>query len=257
MKTVILAGGLGTRLSEETVIKPKPIVEIGGRPILWHIMSIYSAHGFNEFVIALGYKGGMIKEYFLNYYYHHSDITVDLRTGKIEAGGNGRKDRSVQLVDTGANSMTGGRLWRLRDRLGDGTFMLTYGDGVGNVDIARLVEFHRSHGRLATITVVRPSARFGEVRFNGNLDEITDFKEKPQTGEGWINGGFFVFEPGVFDYLGGDDAVLEGDPLENLARDRQLMAFRHEGFWQCMDTLRDKQLLERSWESGKAGWKVW
>ncbi len=257
MKVVILAGGLGTRLSEETSARPKPIVEIGGRPMLWHIMNIYGAHGFNEFVVALGYKGCVIKEYFLNYYHHQSDLTVDLGTGRVEAEGNGRKDWRVNLVDTGADSMTGGRLRKLRERLKGSTFMLTYGDGVADIDIKRLLEFHGSHGRTATVTVVRPSARFGEVRLNGDCHEIMDFKEKPQTGAGWVNGGFFVFEPAIFDYIDGDDTVLEAGPLETLAAKRELMAFRHEGFWQCMDTMRDKQLLERLWESGNARWKVW
>ncbi|MBI1911116.1 MAG: glucose-1-phosphate cytidylyltransferase [Deltaproteobacteria bacterium] len=257
MKVVILAGGLGTRLSEETVVKPKPIVEIGGKPMLWHIMNIYAAHGFNEFIIALGYKGELIKEYFINYTYRQSDISIDLKTGKIQTGDHGSNDWLVHLVDTGVNSMTGGRLHRLRDRLKGSRFMLTYGDGVGDIDIRAIVEFHKSHGRIATLTVVRPSARFGEVKLNGHDGEIIDFKEKPQTGEGWINGGFFVFEPEIFDYLHGDETVLEADPLESLARDRQLMAYKHGGFWQCMDTLRDKQLLERLWESGNAKWKIW
>ncbi len=255
MNVVILAGGFGTRLSEETVVKPKPMVEIGGKPILWHIMNIYSAYGFNEFIIALGYKGEMIKEYFLNYYYNQSDLIIDLKSGKVSAENNNFKDWVVHLVDTGLNSMTGGRLHRLKDRLKGETFMLTYGDGVSNVDLKKLVEFHEFHGKIATVTAVRPSARFGGMKFDGN--NVIEFTEKPQTGEGWINGGFFVFEPAVFDYLHGDDTVLEADPLENLAKDGQLMAYKHEGFWQCMDTLRDKKLLEELWESGNAPWKVW
>lgn len=253
MKVVILAGGLGTRISEETTVKPKPMVEIGGKPILWHIMNIYSAHGFNEFILALGYKGEMIKEYFINYYYHQSNLTIDLRTGKINASNNNARDWIVQLVDTGQSSLTGGRLHRLQGMLSE-TFMLTYGDGVSNVDIKRIIEFHRSHGKLATVTAVRPAARFGGMSFDG--EQVIEFKEKPQTGEGWINGGFFVFEPGVFDYLHGDDTILEKDPLENLARDGQLMAYKHEGFWQSMDTVRDRDVLEKFWQSGEAPWNI-
>ena len=257
MKVVILAGGLGTRLSEETVVKPKPMVEIGGNPVLWHIMNIYGFYGYKEFIIALGYKGEVIKDYFLNYYYHHqSGLTVQLKSGKVTAiNNNNFNDWIVHLVDTGLNSMTGGRLYRLRDRLEEKTFMLTYGDGVSNVDINKVVAFHMKHGKIATVTAVRPAARFGGMIFDG--EKVLEFKEKPQTGEGWINGGFFVFEPEVFDYLHGEEAVLEGDPLENLAKDGQLMAYKHEGFWQCMDTLRDKKLLENLWESGEALWKMW
>lgn len=254
MKTVILAGGLGTRLSEETVLKPKPMVEIGGKPIIWHIMNIYGAYGFREFMVALGYKGEVIKEYFLNYYRLQSDLTVNLKTGEASACNGAVRDWLVHLVDTGTNSMTGGRLYRLRDRLKKETFMLTYGDGVCNVDIARLVEFHKSHGKIATVTAVRPSARFGGMQFEG--DKVSNFKEKPQTGEGWVNGGFFVFGPEVFSYLDGDDNVLEGKPLENLTRDGQLMAYKHEGFWQCMDTVRDKSHLEELWQENPP-WKVW
>jgi glucose-1-phosphate cytidylyltransferase len=255
MKVAILAGGLGTRLSEETVVKPKPMVEIGGKPMLWHIMNIYGVHGFNEFVVALGYKGEIIKEYFLNYYNLQSDLTVSLETGEVAASKNCYRDWTVHLVDTGLATMTGGRLLRLRDKFKGGTFMLTYGDGVSNVDIRKLLDFHKSHGKMATVTTVRPSARFGGIKFSG--DSVTEFTEKPQSGEGWINGGFFVFEPGVFDYISGDDTVLEREPLENLSKDGQLMAYKHDGFWQCMDTVRDRQLLERLWESGKAPWKEW
>lgn len=254
MKTVILAGGLGTRLSEETVLKPKPMVEIGGKPIIWHIMNIYGAYGFREFMVALGYKGEIIKEYFLNYYLLQSDLTVNLKTGEATARNGAVRDWVVHLLDTGTNSMTGGRLYRLRDRLNKETFMLTYGDGVCNVDIAKLVDFHKSHGKIATVTAVRPTARFGGMQFDG--DKVSDFKEKPQTGEGWINGGFFVFEPEVLSYLDNDDNVLEGKPLENLARDGQLMAYKHEGFWQCMDTIRDKSHLEELWQENPP-WKVW
>jgi len=255
MKVVILAGGLGTRLSEETIVKPKPMVEAGGKPILWHIMNIYAFYGCKEFIIALGYKGEVIKEYFLNYYYHQSDLTIDLKTGGISTTNSSLKDWIVHLVDTGLNSMTGGRLYRLRSILKREAFMLTYGDGVGNVNIDNLIAFHKAHGKIATITAVKPSARFGGMSFDG--DRVVEFKEKPQTEEGWINGGFFVFEPEIFEYISGDDAILEKDPLENLAKDSQLMAYKHEGFWQCMDTLRDKQLLDKLWESGKAPWKMW
>lgn len=254
MKVVILAGGLGTRLSEETTIKPKPMVEIGGKPILWHIMNIYGHYGYKEFIVALGYKGEVIKEYFLDYYHHQSDLSIDLKAGKVITSNNIVRDWLVHLVNTGVKSMTGGRLYRLRDRLKNETFMLTYGDGVSNIDIGKLVAFHKSHGRIATVTAVRPTARFGGIRFKGDM--VSDFKEKPQSGEGWINGGYFVFEPEVFDYLHGDETVLEADPMERLARDGQLMAFRHEGFWQCMDTIRDKNHLEELWKTN-APWKIW
>ena len=246
---------MGTRISEETVIKPKPMVEIGGRPILWHIMNIYSTHGFNEFFMALGYKGEMIKEYFINYYNLQSDLTISLKKGEINASKNYYRDWIVHLMDTGLNTMTGGRLHKLKDKLRNETFMLTYGDGLSNVNIKNLVEFHKSHGKTATVTAVKPSARFGGMKFDGN--KVIEFTEKPQTGEGLINGGFFVFEPEVFDYLHGDETVLEGAPLENLAKDGQLMAYKHEDFWQCMDTLRDKKLLEALWERGDAPWNVW
>lgn len=254
MKVVILAGGLGTRLSEETIVKPKPMVEIGSKPIIWHIMNMYSTFGFNEFIIALGYKGETIKEYFLNYYHHQSDLTIDLKTGNVSAKQNNFENWMVHLIDTGLDSMTGGRLLRLKSHLQNETFMLTYGDGVCNINIEELVEFHKSHGKIATVTAVRPSARFGGMCFDG--DKVIEFKEKPQTGEGWINGGFFVFEPPIFDYLSADNTVLEGSPLENLAKNGQLVAFKHEGFWQCMDTLRDKLSLENLWSSGKAPWKL-
>mgnify|MGYP001559538787 CR=1 FL=1 len=255
MKVVILCGGLGTRLSEETSLKPKPMVTVGGHPILWHIMNIYGAHGFNEFALALGYKGETVKEYFLNYYSLDSDLSIDLKTGAVNHISQSKRDWKVTLVDTGMDSMTGGRLHRLEPTLRPhGTFMLTYGDGVADVDVNRLVAFHKAHGRLATVMAVRPPARFGGFVLDG--DRIAEFKEKP-TGEGWINGGFFVFEPGVFDYLSGDQTVLEGSPLETLARDGQFMAFKHEGFWQCMDTLRDRQYLDHLWASGAAPWKKW
>lgn len=255
MKTVILAGGQGTRLSEETIIRPKPMVEIGGQPVLMHIMNIYAFYGLKEFVIALGYKGEMIKEYFLNHYYKIRDITINLKTGKVEIKNDKETDWIVHLIDTGKDTLTGGRLVRLKNILDKETFMLTYGDGVASIDLKKLLEFHKSHGKIATVTAVHPVARFGGISVNG--DKVEDFKEKPQTVEGWINGGFFIFEPEIFDYLEGDETVLEGKPMENLVKDGQLMAFKHEGFWQCVDTMRDKQLLENLWESKKASWKVW
>jgi glucose-1-phosphate cytidylyltransferase len=255
MKVVILAGGHGTRLAEETQLRPKPMVEVGGKPMLWHIMNIYASHGFKDFLVACGYRGEMIKEYFHNILIHSSDYVIDLKEGRVEVLNRTGVDWRIGVIDTGLESQTGGRIRRLRSRIGDETFMVTYGDGVGNIDIRRLVEFHRSHGRLATVTAVRPPARFGGLKLNGS--NVARFSEKPQTDEGWINGGFFVFEPGVFDYLAGDDTILERDPLERLAEEEQLIAFRHEGFWQPMDTLREKQLLESLWASGKAPWKTW
>lgn len=257
MKTVILCGGQGTRLAEETSVRPKPMVPIGGHPILWHLMNLYGHHGFNEFVLALGYKGTYIKEYFLNYHALNSDLFVDLGSGNVKYERCCRQDWKVQLIDTGEKTLTGGRLLRLAPLLKDGgTFLLTYGDGVANVDIRQVVEFHRAHRKIATVTAVRPAARFGTMNFEGN--RVTAFKEKVQSEEGWINGGFFVFEPQIFDYLrDGDQTVLEGNPLESLARDGELMAFRHEGYWQCMDTIRDQQLLEAQWQTGQAPWRVW
>ena len=256
MKTVILAGGLGTRLSEETSVRPKPMVEVGGYPLLWHLMNIYAHYEIKRFVLALGYKGDVIKDYFLRYHATNSDITVNLCNGAVEYHKTHRRDWEVRMIDTGDGTLTGGRLHRLEPHLRDsGTFMLTYGDGVADVNIAELYEFHKQHGRIATLTAVRPPARFGTMQFDGN--RVVDFKEKPQTQEGWINGGFFVFEPAVFDYLHGDDSVLEGNPLEHLAEDGELMAYQHYGFWQCMDTLRDRNRLQSLWESGEAPWRVW
>ncbi len=256
MKTVILCGGMGTRLSEETLVKPKPMVEIGPRPILWHILKIYAHHGFNNFVLALGFKGEVIKDYFINYHPLTSDVTVDLATGKITYANTTAEDCVVQMIDTGRESLTGGRLHRLEHMLRkEGTFMLTYGDGVADVNLKALVAFHQQHGRLATVTAVRPPARFGGITCKD--DRVVEFKEKPQTEEGWINGGFMVFEPGVFDYLRGDATVLEEDPLENLARDGQLMAYKHYGFWHCMDTLRDRNALDDLWRRGRAPWQIW
>jgi glucose-1-phosphate cytidylyltransferase len=254
MRVVILAGGLGTRLQEETTVKPKPMVEIGGRPILWHIMKIYAAFGYKEFVIALGYKGEVIKNYFLNYYQQRNSITVQLDNGSVEVHDEGHEDWNVHLIDTGFQTQTGGRIKRLAPWVRNGTFMLTYGDGVANIDIGKLVAFHRRHGKLATVTAVRPPARFGGLNFKGNL--VTEFVEKPQIGEGWINGGFFVLEPGVLEYIEGNPTAFEREPLERLAQEEQLVAYRHDEFWQSMDTLRDVRLLESLWESGHRPWGV-
>jgi glucose-1-phosphate cytidylyltransferase len=254
MKVAILAGGVGSRISEETEVKPKPMVEIGGRPILWHIMKIYAHYGHDDFVVALGYKGEVIKRYMLDYASLHSDLRVELGQGRVSRNGNGHEDWTVDLVDTGHDTATGGRIKRLEPHLSDGTFFLTWGDGVADIDIPRLLEFHRSHGRLATLTAVRPPARFGHLELDG--DAISDFSEKPQLGEGWINGAFFVLEPEIFDYIEGDETAFEREPLETLAREGQLMAYRHESFWQCMDTLRDRKLLEELWADG-APWRVW
>ena len=255
MKVVILAGGFGTRLAEETDLKPKPMVEIGERPILWHVMKHYRSYGHREFLIALGYRGEIVKRYFVEEHVLAGDMTIDAAGRRIEQTTIGREDWIVHLLDTGERTNTGGRVRRLADRLQDGTFLATYGDGVSNVDLDRLLEFHRSHGLLATVTAVRPPARFGSLIFDGDL--VREFSEKPQIGEGWINGGFFVLEPEVLRYIDADDSSLELDALERLARERQLAAFRHEGFWQCMDTLRDKRLLERLWSSGDPPWRVW
>jgi len=256
MKAIILAGGFGTRLSEETTLRPKPMVEIGGKPILWHIMNIYSMSGINEFVIALGYKQEFIKEYFLNFYAINNDITVDLATGETTIHDGNQPSWKIHLVDTGLHTQTGGRLRRLRSWLGeDETFMFTYGDGVADIDLKALLEFHKSHGKLATVTTVRSPARFGRIAFNGS--QVTKFHEKPQSSEGWINGGYFVLHPTVIDYVEGDDTIWERDPVEKLARDGQLTGYHHLGFWSCMDTLKEKNILEELWNSGKAPWKIW
>ena len=253
IKTIILCGGLGTRLSEETQVKPKPMVDIGGRPILWHIMKIYERHGFNDFSLALGYRGEWIKDYFLSYHARLSDLTVHLKSGQVDYSNPTAEDWKVSLIDTGINTMTGGRLLRLKNHLqSKGTFMLTYGDGVSDLNIKALLAFHQAHGKLATVTAVRPSARFGGMHIDDS--KVLDFKEKPQSGEGWINGGFFVFEPGIFDYLADDTTVLEKSPLENLVKDNQLMAYEHSGYWQCMDTVRDRDALQSLWDSGEAPW---
>jgi glucose-1-phosphate cytidylyltransferase len=255
MKVVILAGGFGTRLAEETEVRPKPMVEIGGRPLLWHIMKHYAHHGFREFLVALGYKGEMVKQYFLDYHNLSGSMTISLATGKVTPHGRGCEDWEVHLMDTGMATSTGGRLKRLEPLLSDGTFMLTYGDGVSDVDLKALLRFHRAGGRLATVTAVRPPARFGGIVCEGDL--VGRFTEKNQAEEGWINGGFMVFEPGIFCYLQGDDASLEADALECLAGEGRLAAFRHERFWHCMDTLRDKRLLEALWREERAPWRVW
>lgn len=255
MKAVILAGGLGTRLSEETQVKPKPMVEIGGKPILWHIMKSYSAHGVHEFVICLGYKGYLIKEYFANYFLHMSDVTFDMANNQMQVHQASVEPWKVTLVDTGDNSMTGGRLKRVASYIGDEDFCFTYGDGVADVDIGKLIAFHRAQGKLATVTAVQPLGRFGSLDISGQT--ITGFKEKPRGEGGWINGGYFVLSPKVIDYIDDDSISWERQPMERLAGEGQLSAFRHEGFWQPMDTLREKNMLEDLWTSGKAAWKVW
>jgi len=257
MKAVILAGGLGTRLSEETVLRPKPMIEIGGRPILWHIMNIYSVHGITEFIIALGYKSEVVKQYFLDFYAINNDISLDLSSGVTTIHKNGSQHNwQVHLIDTGLHTQTGGRLKRLQEWFGsDETFMFTYGDGVADLDLRALLKFHCSHGKLATVTTVRSPERFGRIGFAG--DQVAEFYEKPQHSEGWINGGYFVLNRKVFDYIEGDETVWERSPVECIARDGQLMGYRHYGFWSCMDTLKEKNMLEELWASGKAPWKIW
>ncbi len=257
MKVVILAGGFGTRLSEETELKPKPMVEIGDRPILWHIMKIYSHYGFNDFIICLGYKGYVIKEYFANYFLHQSDVTFDF-TNKSDRIIHSQRAEPwrVTLVYTGRNTMTGGRVKRIQEYVGNETFMLTYGDGVGDIAIDDLVRFHKNHGKHATVTAVQPSGRFGTMNLN-DVDFVQSFQEKPKGDGSWINGGFFVLEPDIFDYIAGDETYWEREPLENLAKSGQLIAFRHHGFWKPMDTLRDKTALEELWNDGNAPWKIW
>lgn len=255
MQVIILAGGRGTRISEESTIRPKPLVEIGGKPLLWHIMSIYASHGFRDFLVACGYKGEMIKEYFHNFQWHNSDYIVDLKDGSRRILNSGPIDWRVGVIDTGADTMTGGRLLELKQWIEAGSFLMTYGDGLGNIDIGSLVAFHRSHGKLATVTAVHPPARFGDLVLKE--DCVVKFEEKPQTGEGWINGGFFVLEPEVLDYIHGKDTSFERGPLEHLAAEGQLMAFRHTGFWQPVDTIRERELLESLWMAGNAPWKTW
>ena len=257
MKAVILAGGYGTRISEETEVKPKPMVEIGDKPILWHIMKIYAAHGISDFIICLGYKGYIIKEYFANYWLYRSDVTFDMRNNKTEIHQNGAEPWKVTLVDTGENTMTGGRIKRVRNYIGDETFCLTYGDGVTDVNIKDLINFHRDQKALATLTAVQSPGRFGAFKLEQTQHKISAFKEKPKGDGAWINGGFFIVEPSVIDYINDDSTVWEREPLEKLAHDGELAAYKHQGFWQPMDTLRDKNVLEELWQSGKAPWKIW
>jgi glucose-1-phosphate cytidylyltransferase len=255
MKAVILAGGLGTRLAEETEVRPKPMVDVGGKPILWHIMKHLAHHGLTETVVALGYKGEIIKRWFHDAVTLNGSLTVDFEMAAVRHHGKDMDGWRVHLIETGLPTNTGGRLKRLKRHVGEGPFLATYGDGVSDVDVKALIAFHKSHGKLATVTAVRPPARYGGLKFDGPL--VSEFTEKPQAGEGWINGGFLVLEPQVLDFIAGDDASFEHDVLPVLARERQLCAFQHEGFWQCMDTVRDRKLLESLWESGKAPWKVW
>lgn len=256
MKVVILAGGLGSRLSEETVLRPKPMVEIGGKPILWHIMNIYARYGLCEFVVALGYKAEVIKQYFINYYAFNNDISVDLGSGQTTIHDGRLPDWKIHLVDTGLNTQTGGRLKRLRNWLcDDEPFMFTYGDGVADIDLRALLAFHQQHGKLATVTTVRAPSRFGRIRFEG--DQVAEFFEKPEHAEGWINGGFFVLQPQALDYVEGDSSVWEHGPVDRLASAGQLVGYRHNGFWSCMDTLKEKNYLEELWATGQAPWRVW
>lgn len=260
MKTVILAGGFGTRLSEETGVRPKPLVEIGGKPIIWHIMKMYSSYGHNDFIICCGYKGYMIKEFFSNYFLHHSDVTFDVKNNQMKIHSNNIEPWKVTLIDTGENSMTGGRIKRIKNYLNDESFFLTYGDGVCDLNIGELLKFHKAHNKFATLTAVQPPGRYGAFNLNENNHSITSFREKPK-GDGhetaWINGGFFVLEPAIFDYIENDKTVWEREPMENLAKDRQLMAYKHIGFWQSMDSLRDKNVLEEIWASDSPKWKNW
>ena len=256
MKVVLLAGGLGTRLSEETVLRPKPMVEIGGMPILWHIMKIYSSYGFNDFIICLGYKGYVVKEYFANYFLHKSDVTINMKDNSIKVHDSQAEPWTITLVDTGNESMTGGRIKRIRSHVGNETFMLSYGDGVSNVNISELVKYHQEKGKLCTVTSVQPSGRFGAININDD-NTVHSFMEKPKGDGAWINGGFFVCEPDVFDYIEGDSTIWEREPMEKIAQDGQMVAFEHNGFWKPMDTLRDKHELEEDWTQNKAKWKTW
>lgn len=257
MKVLLLAGGLGTRLSEETDIRPKPMVEIGGKPILWHIMKIYSKYGFNEFVILLGYKGYYIKEYFANYFLHQSDVTIDVKSGKMKVLNNSSESWKITLLDTGLKNMTGSRIKQAKKVVGNEPFMLTYGDGVGDINITELVEFHKSHGKAITMTSFQPDGRFGALNISSE-NQIQEFKEKPKGDGSWINAGFFVCEPKVFDYINDDiESVFEQEPLMNLAKDGELFTYKHEGFWKPMDSLKDKNDLNRLWDRNKALWKVW
>lgn len=260
MKTVILAGGFGTRLSEETGVRPKPLVEIGGKPIIWHIMKMYSSYGYNDFIICCGYKGYMIKEFFSNYFLHHSDVTFDIKNNEMEIHSSDLEPWKVTLIDTGENSMTGGRIKRIKEYVNNEPFFLTYGDGVSNVNFSELLNFHKKQNTYATLTAVQPPGRYGAFKLDDGSGKINTFREKPK-GDGhetaWINGGFFILEPEIFDYIEGDSTVWEKEPMENLARDMQLSAFKHSGFWQSMDSLRDKNVLEDLWNSGNASWKNW
>ncbi len=256
MKVVLLAGGLGTRLSEETDTKPKPMVEIGGKPILWHIMKIYSQFGFNEFIICLGYKGYVIKEYFANYFRHQSDLTIDLKNNTTEIHNSTAEPWKISLIDTGVNTMTGGRIKRIQSYIGNEPFLLTYGDGVSDVNLKELVEFHQKSGKLLTVTSIQPTGRFGSLEID-ETNTVQKFVEKPKGDGAWINAGFFVCEPSVFDFIHGDETIFEKDPLEKIAEMNQLMAFKHDGFWKPMDSLRDKYELENLWQSNKAPWKTW
>ena len=256
MKVIILSGGLGTRLSEETSVKPKPMVEIGENPIIWHIMKLYAHYGFSEFVICLGYKGYVIKEYFSNYFLHQADVTIDLKENKMDIHNCSAEPWKITLVNTGLHTMTGGRLKRVQKYVGNETFMLTYGDGIGNIDIKKLITFHKEHGKYATMTSVLPMARYGIPNVDES-DTVLSFTEKPNENNTWVNGGFFVLEPQIFDYIKGDDVIWEKYPLNTLAKDGQLMTYKHNGLWKCMDTLRDKVELENMWNSGDASWQVW
>ena len=256
MKVVILAGGRGTRIMEETTSSPKPMVEIGGKPIIWHIMKIYSHYGFNDFIICLGYKGYVIKEYFANYFLHSADITLDLERNKMEVLGSKAEPWKVTLIDTGLNTETGGRIKRIKKYVSDQTFMLTYGDGIGDINITESVEFHKKHGKLATTTAAQQAGRFGALDMTES-NNVKSFFEKPKTDKFWISGGFFILEPGIFKYLKDDSSVWEKDPLENLTKNNELKAYQHKGFWKCMDTVRDKIELEEMWNTNNASWKIW
>ena len=257
MKVVLLAGGMGTRISEETGLRPKPMVEIGGKPILWHIMKIYSHYGYNEFVVCCGYKGYMIKEYFADYYLHNADLTVDLSDNSVHIHKSNAEAWKITLVDTGAETLTGGRIKRIQKYIGNEPFMLTYGDGVADIDINKLIKIHKENNKLATVTVVQPRGRFGAIQLDDNNNNVLSFKEKPKGDGSWINGGFFVLQPEVFNYIDGDNTTFENEPLETLAADDNLCAYRHYGFWRPMDTLRDKTDLEEAWHCGNAEWKIW
>ncbi len=257
MKAIILAGGFGTRISEESGVRPKPMVEIGGKPILWHIMKIFSAFDVNDFILCCGYKGYVIKEYFVNYFLHNSDITVDVKKNKIEVLQNDVEPWRVSMIDTGENTMTGGRIKKVKEYIGNETFFMTYGDGVSDIDINALLDFHRSQNTLATVTAVQPPGRFGTFTLSEGQTRVTSFREKPKGDGAWVNGGFFVLEPGIMEYIDGDDTVWEREPLVRLAKAGQLSAYKHEGIWQPMDTIRDKNLLDDMWNSGRAPWKLW